>query len=184
MHEELIKTERLELHHISADGIIALLEEKSDAQAIAGRDIKNPYRVLVDDSGPLGWRVPQVKADPSTNKWFVRFIVEKARREIIGSTSFHGVPDSEGMVEIGIGLDERFWGKGYAKEALKGMWLWVCNQPGVKTLRYTVSPSNIASVKIIQGFGFAHIGQQMDEIDGPEDIYEMSVVDFLKRELP
>ena len=85
------------------------------------------------------------------------------------------------MVEIGIGLDERFWGKGYAKEALKGMWLWVCKQPGVKILRYTVSPTNIASVKIIHGFDFAHMGQQMDEIDGPEDIYEMSAVDFLKK---
>jgi ribosomal-protein-alanine N-acetyltransferase len=181
MYEQVIITPRLELHHIPSDGLIALLEEKSDLGAISGRIFTNPYRVLVDDSGPLGWRVPQVKADPSTNKWFVRFIVLKQSLEIIGSTSFHGVPDENGMMEIGIGLDEKFWGKGYAKEALFGMWRWVVTQPGVSMLRYTVSPTNIASVKIIQGFGFTHIGQQIDEEDGPEDIYEMSVQDFKEK---
>ena len=107
MYEQVIITSRLELHHIPAAGLIALLEEKSDLEAIAGRNFTNPHRVLIDDSGPLGWRVPQVKADPSTNKWFVRFITLKDTGEIIGSTSFHGVPDSEGMMEIGIGIDEK-----------------------------------------------------------------------------
>ena len=181
MYEQVIITSRLELHHIPAAGLIALLEEKSDLEAIAGRNFTNPHRVLIDDSGPLGWRVPQVKEDPSTNKWFVRSIVLKESLEIIGSTSFHGVPDVNGMMEIGIGLDEKFWGNGYAKEALLGMWKWVVTQPGVSILRYTVSPTNIASVKIIQSFGFTHIGQQIDEEDGPEDIYEMSVEDFKKK---
>ena len=178
MYEPLIKTTRLELHHIPAAGIIALLEEKNDLPAIAGRDFTNPHRNLVDESGPLGWRVPQVKADPATNKWFVRFIVDAKTREVIGSTSFHGVPDSEGMMEIGIGIEEAFWGNGYATEALLGMWKWVCGEAGVRTLRYTVSPSNLASVAIIKKFGFAHMGQQIDEEDGPEDIYEMSVDEF------
>lgn len=178
MYQPLISTERLELHHIPVDGLIELFEIKSDIKAIAGRDFTNPHCVLIDDSGPLAWRVPQVKEDPSTNRWFVRSIVLRESREIIGSTSFHGVPDEIGMVEIGIGIEEAFWGKGYAREALRGMWNWVCHEPGVKVLRYTVSPDNIASVKIIQHFGFSHKGQQMDEIDGPEDIYEMSVEDF------
>jgi ribosomal-protein-alanine N-acetyltransferase len=178
MHEPLISTERLELHHIPASGLIALLDEKNDLLAIAGRGFTNPYEVLVADSGPLPWRVPQVKADPRTNKWFVRFIVLKESGEVIGSTSFHGVPDENGMMEIGIGLEEKFWGRGYAKEALLGMWRWVADEPAVKVLRYTVSPTNLASVAIIKGFAFEYKGQQMDEIDGPEDIYEMSIEDF------
>ncbi|CAN2182663.1 RimL Acetyltransferases, including N-acetylases of ribosomal proteins [Candidatus Nanopelagicaceae bacterium] len=178
MYERPIKTERLELHHIPAEGIIALLQEKNDLPAIAGRDFSNPHKNLVLDSGPLPWRVPQVKADPSTNKWFVRFIVDAKPREVIGSTSFHGVPDSEGMMEIGIGIEEAFWGNGYATEALLGMWKWVCGEAGVRTLRYTVSPSNLASVAIIKKFEFTYMGQQIDEEDGPEDIYEMSVDEF------
>jgi ribosomal-protein-alanine N-acetyltransferase len=181
MHQPLIETERLELHHIPADGLISLFEEKSDEKAIAGRDFSNPHQVLVVEPGPLAWRVPQVKEDPATNQWFVRFIVLKDLKEVIGSTSFHGVPDEVGMVEIGLGIEEEFRNRGFAKESLIGMWRWVCSQPGVKTLRYTVSPTNLPSVKIIEGFGFTYLGQQMDEIDGPENIYEMSVEEFQRQ---
>jgi RimJ/RimL family protein N-acetyltransferase len=58
------------------------------------------------------------------------------------------------------------------------MWLWVIDQPGVSVLRYTVDPLNEASVGVVKKFGFDYIGQQIDDIDGPEDIYEMSAVDF------
>ena len=54
-------------------------------------------------------------------------------------------------------------------------------QPGVKILRYTVSASNLPSMAIISKFGFSHVGQQIDEEDGPEEIFEMSVGDFQLR---
>jgi [ribosomal protein S5]-alanine N-acetyltransferase len=181
MHEPVIISERLELHHISVAGIIELLERKSDTTAIAGRDFTNPHKNLIQDSGPLAWRVPQVKVDPALNKWFVRFIVLKESREIIGSTSFHGAPDSEGMIEIGLGIEPAFHGKGYAKESLQAMWSWAINSPEVRTLRYTVSPDNLPSIAVIKYFGFDYKGQQMDDIDGPEDIYEISAVEFSQR---
>jgi RimJ/RimL family protein N-acetyltransferase len=181
VHEEILVTPRLELHHVSAQGIIELFEAKSDVTAIAGRNFANPLKVLIDNSGPLAWRVPQVKEDEKINKWFVRWIVLKESQEIIGSTSFHGAPDSAGMIEIGLGIEEKFQGNGYAKESLRGMWNWACTQPEVGTLRYTVSPDNLPSIAVIKYFGFDFMGQQLDEIDGPEDIYEMSKTDFMSR---
>lgn len=181
MTEPIIRSHRLELHHLSSEGIIQLYEEKVDDLALAETSVKNPYRVLVDDSGPLGWRVPQVKVDVSLNKWFVRWIVLKESREVIGSTSFHGAPDENGMIEIGLGIEEEFRNQGFARETLIGMWDWVSTQPGVKTLRYTVSPDNLPSIAVINFFGFEYMGQQMDEVDGPENIYEMSTQDFLSK---
>jgi RimJ/RimL family protein N-acetyltransferase len=181
MQEPVIETLRLELHHISAQGIIELLENEADTAAIAGRSFTNPYKVLLRESGPLGWRVPQVKENPGVNKWFVRFIVLKSSHEIIGSTSFHGVPDENGMMEIGLAIEEEFRNQRHAREALAGMWRWVCNQPEVKILRYTVSPDNLASIAVINYFGFDYMGQQMDEIDGPENIYEMSTDRFIQK---
>jgi RimJ/RimL family protein N-acetyltransferase len=181
VYETPIVTGRLELHHIPVSGLIALLEDKDDRLAIAGRNITNPYQNLIASQGPLAWRVPQVKENPEVNKWFVRFIVQAGSREIIGSTSFHGAPDSSGMIEIGLGIEDAFQRQGFAKEALTGMWLWACEFPEVKTLRYTVSPDNLASIKVIEYFGFAFVGQQMDEIDGPENIYEESAQNFKAR---
>jgi RimJ/RimL family protein N-acetyltransferase len=179
--EPVILTPRLELHHLSAQAIIELFEKKNDSVALLDRSFTNPHRVLLDSSGPLAWRVPQVKVDPSVNRWFVRYIVLKESQEVIGSTSFHGVPDADGMMEIGLGIEEAFRNQGYAREALAGMWKWVCAYPEVKTLRYTVSPDNLASIAVINYFGFEYKGQQIDEEDGPENIYEMSTKDFMAR---
>lgn len=181
LKEPVISTERLELHHISADRLIDLFEKRDDTFALVGETFTNPLRNLIDFQGPLGWRVPQVKADPATNKWFVRWIVLKENREVIGSTSFHGTPDAQGMMEIGLGIETQYQNKGYAKEALLGMWRWVLTFPEVKTLRYTVSPENLPSIAVIKYFGFDFKGQQIDEEDGPEDIYEMDREVFLKK---
>ena len=177
----IIETERLSLYLIEAVDLITLFEDPKNLSIYAGKPFTNPHRVLIDDSGPLPWRVPQVKEDPSRNIWFVRWIVLKESGEIIGSASFHGAPNEAGMIEIGLGIELAFQNEGYATEALMGMWSWVLDQPGVKTLRYTVSATNKPSMRIIEKFGFKHMGQQLDEIDGPEEIFEMSTTEFRTR---
>ena len=144
-----------------------------------GRSYTNPYEILSEEESPVRWRVPQVQKDPATNKWFFRLIVLRSTSEVIGSSSFHAPPDERGMLEIGLGLHERFHRQGYGYETLMGMWTWAAAQPGVRIFRYTVSPDNVASVGLVQKCGFHHVGQQIDLDDGPEDIYEMSVEEFL-----
>jgi len=178
---ELIQTSRLDLHLISVEDLITLFEDPESFSIPQSAGFQNPHGVLIKNSGPLRWRVPQVKQDPNLNKWFVRFIVVRETKEVVGSISFHAKPDDDGMIEIGLGVEPACQNNGYATEALAGMWRWVCTQPGVLTLRYTVSPDNAPSQRIIQRFGFTHVGVQIDDEDGPEDIYEMSASDFLAR---
>jgi RimJ/RimL family protein N-acetyltransferase len=179
--QQTLITPRLELHHINGTNLITLFENRDDSSILEKVDFTNPYRVLVDFQGPLRWRVPQVKADPSSNKWFLRLIVLKENREVIGSTSFHGVPDENGMIEIGLGIESEFHNQGFAKESLLAMWSWAIDQPGVKSFRYTVSPDNAPSIKVIEYFGFPFTGVQIDEEDGPENIYEISTEEFRKK---
>ena len=82
------------------------------------------------------------------------------------------------MIEIGLGIESDYQNQGFAREALLGMWRWAITFLEVRTLRYTVSPENAPSISVINYFGFELKGQQMDEIDGPENIYEMSALDF------
>ena len=178
---KLIQTQRLDLHHIEADDLIDLFEKRDDSKALSGKAFSNPLRVLIDFQGPLAWRVPQVKQDPSVNKWFVRWAVLRSTQEVIASASFHGVPDENGMMEIGLGVETAYQRQGFGREILQGMWGWVVTEPGVKTLRYTVSPENGPSITVIKYFGFDFKGQQIDEEDGPEDVYEMDRETFLKK---
>ena len=176
---ELIQTQRLDLHLIPIPELIMLHEDPDNASLLSDRDFTNPHNELTHEhSGPLRWRVPQVKADPSTNIWFIRWIVLRETKEVVGSISFHAPPNETGMIEIGFGVCEPCRNQGFGKEALLGMWKWVVDQPGVSTLRYTVSATNAPSMAIINSLGFTHVGQQIDEEDGPEEIFEMSVTDF------
>lgn len=181
LKQPVIVTPRLELHHIPGDRMIDLFEKRDDTFALSGETFTNPLRNLIDFQGPLAWRVPQVKADQEVNKWFVRWIVLKESMEVIGSTSFHGAPDVQGMMEIGLAIESQYQSQGYAKEALLGMWGWAVTFSEVKILRYTVDPTNLPSIAVINYFGFRYVGQQLDEIDGPEDIYEMSSSDFKQK---
>ena len=178
---KLIQTERLDLHHIQAADLINLFENRDDRQALSGKAFTNPFRVLIDFQGPLAWRVPQVKENPEVNKWFVRWAVLRSTQEVIGSSSFHGAPDETGMMEIGLGVEVAFQRQGFGKEILQGMWGWVVTEPVVKTLRYTVSPTNTASIALINSFDFEYEGEQMDEVDGQESIYEMSADAYRKK---
>ncbi len=78
------------------------------------------------------------------------------------------------MIEIGFGVDKTYQGRGFGQEILYGMWSWVVENPEVQTLRYTVSPKNLVSLKIIKKLDFDLVGEQIDEEDGLELIYEMS----------
>ena len=48
-------------------------------------------------------------------------------------------------------------------------------EPGVSTLRATISPDNSASLATISGFGFTEVGDQWDEEDGRELIFEIAL---------
>ncbi|SER71970.1 hypothetical protein SAMN05443377_10762 [Propionibacterium cyclohexanicum] len=47
--------------------------------------------------------------------------------------------------------------------------------PDVRVLRATIGPDNEASRAVIAGHGFARVGEQWDEEDGLEIIWELPV---------
>lgn len=177
----LIATERLDLHTVLPDEYRILQRDRADPRLWVDRGFANPLGHLVDDPGPLPFRIPRVTDDPGAAPFLLRLAVLRERAIVIGSAGFHARPDATGMIEIGLGIEPQERGHGYAQEVLRGMWAWVVATPEVRTLRYTVSPDNEPSQAIIRKFGFVHRGQQIDEIDGPEDIYELSADEYRRR---
>ncbi len=119
--------------------------------------------------------------DPGAAPYLLRLAVLREEGVVIGSSGFHDRPDSGGMIEIGLGVEPAYRGRGLAQEQLHGMWGWVIDQPGVRTLRYTVGVENVVSQAIIRKLDFTHVGQQIDEEDGPEDIFEMDADEYRRR---
>lgn len=46
-------------------------------------------------------------------------------------------------------------------------------EPAVTTVRATISPGNVASLATISGFGFVEVGEQWDEEDGREVVFDV-----------
>lgn len=172
---EVIPTQRLDLFCLTTEELFGI---GSSDDVFANRSFENPHGVISEEDLPRTNRVQDVRENPTHVRWYYRVIVDRGRNVAVGSVSFHGAPDERGMVEIGIGIAEPEQGNGFASEALFGMWNWAAHQPDVKFLRYTVSPDNAASMAIIKKFEFPQIGEQIDEEDGLELIFEISVDDY------
>jgi RimJ/RimL family protein N-acetyltransferase len=160
---------RLDLVLVTVEQLLA--RAASDEPVPLGFD--DPTDVLHPDRAPLGYRVPQVLADPSVNPWLLRLAVLRATGEIVGYVNFHAPPDVTGMVEIGYTIIDEHRGHGYATEAARILWSYAATHPDVRTLRATVSPDNAASRHIIEAAGLVHVGEQIDEEDGLELVYEL-----------
>ena len=62
--------------------------------------------------------------------------------------------------------------KGYASEGIRALLDWAWATGRVQTCVASVSPHNAPSLALIHSFGFRHVGEQIDEIDGLELVFE------------
>ena len=62
--------------------------------------------------------------------------------------------------------------RGYARAALAALLDRAAREPAVHTVRASVRPDNLASRALVESFGFVPVGQQWDDEDGLETVYE------------
>jgi RimJ/RimL family protein N-acetyltransferase len=120
------------------------------------------------------WRLrrDQIAADPASARWIARAVVTGGA--VVGHAGFHGPPDTGGMVEVAYSVDPAHRRRGYATAMLGGLLRRAAAEPGVRTVRATIRPDNTASLGTISGFGFARNGEQWDEEDGLELVFDRS----------
>jgi ribosomal-protein-alanine N-acetyltransferase len=160
---------------LSSAAMTALLDGSlAEASSEAGIAL-TPY-FLTDDALRL-WRrrVNQIAADPASARWVARAAVAEPEGVVVGHAGFHGPPDQSGMVEVAYSVDPAYRRRGYARAMLRGLLRRAAAEPGVRTVRATISPDNVASLATISGFGFTEVGEQWDEEDGRELIFEIAL---------
>ncbi|MEV2278115.1 GNAT family N-acetyltransferase [Nocardiopsis sp. NPDC049922] len=125
------------------------------------------------------FRLTQLTEDPGKAGWLAYAVVDAddpgGQPEAVGHGGFHGPPDDEGMVEIGYSVFPEHRRRGYARATVAALIRRAAASPGVTTVRASIRPDNVASLATIAGFGFTHVGEQWDETDGLEYIYERPV---------
>jgi ribosomal-protein-alanine N-acetyltransferase len=119
-------------------------------------------------------RSEQIRESPGDAPWVTRFIIDAAVTVPVGAAGFHGPPDADGMVEVGYRVDPANRRKGYASRALETLLAVARDHPHVRTVRATVSPDNTASLALIAAYGFVENGEQWDEEDGREIVFDVA----------
>ena len=164
-HVELIQLPAAAIHALAA-GDLALAEQAAPITL-------TPYFV---DPGDGVWRLRsrQLDDDPACAGWITRAIWDADARVAVGRAGYHGPPDDAGMVEIGYAVDPGHRRRGYARAALEILLARAAREPSVRTVRVTISPDNAASRLLVQQYGFVEVGEQWDDEDGLEIIFEVA----------
>jgi RimJ/RimL family protein N-acetyltransferase len=142
------------------------------ANAAAGISL-TPYFAGPDWRGLWRRRSAQVLDDPSSAIWITGVVGDVGRQLAVGRAGFHGPPDVAGVVEVGYAIDPAYRRQGYARAALVTLLDRAAHEPAVRAVRATVRPDNIASRNLILQYGFVEVGEQWDDEDGLEIVYEV-----------
>ncbi len=169
-------SERLELVSLSPGALEALIAGRtSDAETLIGGRLADGWPG--GDERYFRLRLGQMQREPSLRRWIVRALVLRDGREIVGHAGFHGPPGTNGKkdpaaVEIGYKVFEPFRGRGLATEAVRALMAWAREEHGVRRFILSIAPSNEPSLAIARKLGFEQTGEQWDDEDGLELVFE------------
>ncbi|MDP2675436.1 MAG: GNAT family N-acetyltransferase [Dehalococcoidia bacterium] len=164
----------MELVSMSSALIEALLAgQRVETEAAAGFKLAEGWPDPHDERF-LRLRLRQMREDAAVQPWLVRAMVPRDReRGMLGHIGFHGPPDERGMAEMGYTVLPPFRRRGYALEAARGMMDWTLREHGVRLFRLSISPDNAPSLAMAAKMGFRQVGEQIDDEDGLELIFEL-----------
>ena len=173
-----IETDRLILRLVPLAGLASTAAGNIKAtQKLIGTKLPEEW---FDDSWVYKLRYDQWLADPSYAPWSVRAIASKQTGEIIGGMNCHHKPmpfvhngEESLATEMGYTIFEPWRRKGIAYEAITAFTAWAKTQ-GLESVILSIQPTNVASLALALKLGAIQIGSQIDEKDGPEDIYLFS----------
>jgi [ribosomal protein S5]-alanine N-acetyltransferase len=93
-------------------------------------------------------------------------LIERAQQVAIGQMGCKGMPDAEGDVEIGYGINSAYQGRGYATEMVQALATWLLAQPTVRRIIAECNVDNIGSIRVLEKSDFHRTGTRFDEEDG------------------
>ncbi|KHD77444.1 GNAT family N-acetyltransferase [Actinoplanes utahensis] len=157
--------------HLTPPAFHALADGDATAAAAVIPVPVSPY-LLGPECRPV-WRMraAQCDADPAAAAWVTGLVWAGSLDKAVGAAGFHG-PPARGMVEIGYRIDPDHRRRGYARAALECLLARAARAATVHTVRVSIGPGNLASRSLAASCGFTQVGEQWDDEDGLEHVFE------------
>ena len=166
------ESSRVVLLRLGAGILDALVHENLErASALLGYRVPDEF---LEDDWLWKVRLEDLRTAPHHTPWLVRAVVDRDTGQVVGHAGFHGAPQG-GVATVAYSIVPQARGKGYARAAL-GALISVARSNGARTVRATIDPENAASLAVISRWPFEKRGEQIDDEDGLEHIYDLAVV--------
>jgi ribosomal-protein-alanine N-acetyltransferase len=168
---EALEAGRLRLLPLSADALEALAARDGPRfHALTGLVVPDDVRPppLMEDALPFVSE--QVRTHRDAAAWWMWAIA--AEGAFVGSIGFAGLPDQDGVVQIGYSVYPERQGQGIATEALEAMTAWAFSHPTVRLVRATIPPWNVPSLRVAGRVGYVWRGRAHDDEVGEVHVYE------------
>ena len=165
-------TERLRLVPVTLEAIEAVLDhDKARAEAIVGARFPPawPNDQLLDVGFP--YSRDAIRAAPEIRLWGDSLVLLRDEPRVVGSVVFHGRP-SDGVAEVGYGIEEASRGNGVATEATRACVEWALAHPDITAVQATTFPWHVASLGVIRNLGMRQIGTREHDTLGELLVFE------------
>jgi RimJ/RimL family protein N-acetyltransferase len=170
-----IATPRLALRLVPIAGLEATIaQDRAALEAILEAAVP---AVWFEEAWLAQWRLDQWRENEAYGPWSIRAIIETSSRRVIGKLNCHREPmpfvhagTTAPAVELGYDIYDTHQRRGFGHEAVSGFFGWAKAQ-GVSRFVLSISPGNAASNALARKLGAFQIGSQIDETDGPEDVF-------------
>jgi [ribosomal protein S5]-alanine N-acetyltransferase len=173
-----ISARRLELVSMAPALLVALLDGRRDEAAdVLGATIPGWWPDAIDTRF-LRVRLEEMRSDPDAQQWLLRALVRRRpARLLVGHAGFHGPPGLEEprRLELGYAIFPSHRGHGYATEAVEALIDWARDRHGIRHFIASVGPDNQPSLALVRKLGFVRTGEQWDDEDGLELVFELQI---------
>ncbi|MGZ4451210.1 MAG: GNAT family N-acetyltransferase [Nocardioides sp.] len=168
-------TPRIRIVQLDPATLHALAAGDLDAAQLTSPVPLTPWLAGPEAVGTWGFRSRQAVESPQDLPWVTGVVWDDGEGRSVGKAGYHAAPSPDGMVEVGYGIDPQHRRRGYARAALAALLERARREPDVRVVRASISPGNAASLALVSQYGFVEVGEQWDEEDGLEIVYEVSV---------
>ena len=148
-----LESKRLTLIPLEAQNLISSLEDHDKMEADLG--VKVTHTMLDDEMEyAMKVRLRKVLEDSDNYLWLTNWaVVLREENRIIGFIMIKGIPNENGEVIVGYGIEENYRRNGYATETLKSLTEWIFKNPKALSVIADTEKTNIPSHKVLENLG-------------------------------
>lgn len=153
LENKSLESERLKLLPLTAENLTLSLEDYEKMQTDLGLSITE---AALDEELKYAMKVrlKKVLEDEQNYLWLTNWaIVNTEKNQIVGFIMLKGLPNENGEVIVGYGIDNVYRRNGYATEALKMLTKWIFENPRALFVIADTEKDNIASHKVLKNAG-------------------------------